>query len=134
MRPAVAKHKATLALLTGFITPYKGTLCAAAIALVVTALVTLAIGQGVRLLIDEGFIAGSQAALDRAVAVILLLTLLISVGTFARFYLVSWLGERVSADIRLAVFNHVIELHTSYFETNRSAEIMSRLTTDTTLL
>ena len=134
MRPAVAKHKATLALLAGFITPYKGTLCAAAIALVVTALVTLAIGQGVRLLIDEGFIAGSQAALNRAVAIILLLTLLISVGTFVRFYLVSWLGERVSADIRLAVFNHVIELHTSYFETNRSAEIMSRLTTDTTLL
>tara|TARA_R110002095_G_scaffold163677_1_gene141859 strand:- start:1619 stop:3391 length:1773 start_codon:yes stop_codon:yes gene_type:complete len=134
LRPAVAKHKATLALLAGFITPYKGTLCAAAIALVVTALVTLAIGQGVRLLIDEGFIAGSQAALNRAVAIILLLTLLISVGTFVRFYLVSWLGERVSADIRLAVFNHVIELHTSYFETNRSAEIMSRLTTDTTLL
>ncbi|MEH6652176.1 MAG: ABC transporter transmembrane domain-containing protein [Motiliproteus sp.] len=134
MRSAVAKHKATLALLTGFITPYKGTLCAAAIALVVTALVTLAIGQGVRLLIDEGFIAGSQVALNKAVAAILLLTLLLSVGTYARFYLVSWLGERASADIRLAVFNHVIELHTSYFETNRSAEIMSRLTTDTTLL
>ncbi|MEH6824873.1 MAG: ABC transporter transmembrane domain-containing protein [Motiliproteus sp.] len=134
MPPVVSKHKATFRMLAGFVRPYKGTLCAAAIALVVTALVTLALGQGVRLLIDEGFLAGSQAALNRAVGIILLLTLLISVGTFARFYLVSWLGERVSADIRLAVFNHVIELHPSYFETNRSAEIMSRLTTDTTLL
>ena len=57
-----------------------------------------------------------------------------AIGTFIRFYLVSWLGERVSADIRQAVFDHIIELHPSYFETNRSGEIMSRLTTDTTLL
>ncbi|MBT5293663.1 MAG: ATP-binding cassette domain-containing protein, partial [Cellvibrionales bacterium] len=55
-------------------------------------------------------------------------------GTFIRFYLVSWLGERVSADIRTAVFNHIVTLHPSYFETNRSGEITSRLTTDTTLL
>lgn len=134
MAPVLTKHKATFKMLAGFVRPYSGTLCAAGVALVVTALLTLALGQGVRLLIDQGFIASSQLALNRAVGGILLLTLFISVGTFARFYLISWLGERVSADIRLAVFNHVIELHTSYFETNRSAEIMSRLTTDTTLL
>jgi len=57
-----------------------------------------------------------------------------SIGTYTRFYLVSWLGERVSADIRQAVFDHLITLHPSYFEENRSGEIMSRLTTDTTLL
>ncbi|MCL4106114.1 UNVERIFIED_CONTAM: hypothetical protein GTU68_058420 [Idotea baltica] len=57
-----------------------------------------------------------------------------AVGTFIRFYLVSWLGERVSADLRLAVFNNIIGLHPGFFETNRSGEIMSRLTTDTTLL
>jgi ATP-binding cassette subfamily B protein len=65
---------------------------------------------------------------------VLSLGLLMSIGTYARFYLVSWLGERVSADIRQAVFDHLITLHPSYFEENRSGEIMSRLTTDTTLL
>ena len=55
-------------------------------------------------------------------------------GTFVRFYLVSWLGERISADIRKAVFDNIVRLHPGFFETNRSGEIMSRLTTDTTLL
>ena len=57
-----------------------------------------------------------------------------AVGTFVRFYLVSWLGERISADIRKQVFENIVRLHPGFFETNRSGEIMSRLTTDTTLL
>lgn len=114
--------------------PYKKTLVGAAIALVLTAGITLSIGQGVRLLIDDGFVAQSTDALRQAVFVILGLSVLMAAGTFTRFYLVSWLGERVSADLRKAVFNHIITLHPSFFETNRSGEIMSRLTTDTTLL
>ncbi len=117
-----------------FMTPYKKTLVGAAIALVLTAGITLSIGQGVRLLIDDGFVAQSSDALRQAVFVILGLSVLMAAGTFTRFYLVSWLGERVSADLRKAVFNHIITLHPSFFETNRSGEIMSRLTTDTTLL
>ena len=62
------------------------------------------------------------------------IALLMAIGTYIRFYLVSWLGERVSADLRKAVFDHLLTLHPNYFETNRSGEIMSRLTTDTTLL
>ncbi|WP_218943445.1 ABC transporter transmembrane domain-containing protein [Exilibacterium tricleocarpae] len=120
--------------LAQFLTPYKGTLAAAAAALIFTAGVTLAIGQGVRILIDRGFAAGSATELNSAVAFIVGLTVLIAIGTFIRFYLVSWLGERVSADIRKTVFDRVIGLHPSFFETNRSGEIMSRLTTDTTLL
>ncbi|WP_207063800.1 ABC transporter transmembrane domain-containing protein [Motiliproteus sp. SC1-56] len=130
----LSRHKSTLRMLAGFVRPYRGTLLAAATALVITAGVTLALGQGLRLLIDQGFLAGSEAALNRSVALILLLTLIIALGTFARFYLISWLGERVSADIRRAVFDHLVELQTAYFETNRSTEIISRLTTDTTLL
>ncbi len=72
--------------------------------------------------------------LTNAIQFIVGVTLCIAIGTFFRFYLVSSVGERVSADIRLAVFNHVITLHPSYFETNSSGDIMSRLTTDTTLL
>ncbi|WP_426416760.1 ABC transporter transmembrane domain-containing protein [Aestuariirhabdus sp. LZHN29] len=117
-----------------FVTPYRGTLVGAAVALILTAGVTLSIGQGVKLLIDEGFVAQSHGALRQAVFFIIGLSLLMAVGTFTRFYLVSWLGERVSADLRKAVFNHVVSLHPSFFESNRSGEIMSRLTTDTTLL
>jgi ATP-binding cassette subfamily B protein len=114
--------------------PYKGTLIAAGIALVLTAGITLSIGQGVRVLIDEGFVAQSTDALTQAVLVVIGLSFLMAIGTYVRFYLVSWLGERVTADLRSAVFEHIVTLHPSYFETNRSGEIMSRLTTDTTLL
>ncbi len=117
-----------------FIRPYKSQVLAAFIALIFTAGVMLSVGQGVRMLIDEGFAQQSIQQLQHAVLFILAITVLIAGGTFARFYLVSWLGERVSADIRLAVFNHVITLHPSYFETNGSGDIMSRITTDTTLL
>ena len=123
-----------LAQLIKFLLPYKGTLIAAAIALVFTAAMTLAMGQGVRLLIDEGFVAGSIDRLEQAALFIIGIAILMAAGTYARFYLVTWLGERVSADLRLAVFNHLIELHPHYFEENRSGEIISRLTTDTTLI
>ncbi|KJY91970.1 ABC transporter ATP-binding protein [Vibrio neptunius] len=117
-----------------FIRPYRWKVVAALMALIVTASLTLSVGQGVRLLIDQGFAQQSTQELSSAIQLIVALTVMISIGTFFRFYLVSSVGERVSADIRLAVFNHVINLHPSYFETNGSGDIMSRITTDTTLL
>lgn len=117
-----------------FMRPYKLRLVVATVALVFTASVTLSIGQGVRLLIDQGFIAQSSEALGQMVFIVIGLSVLMAVGTYVRFYCVSWLGERVTADIRAAVFKHLLTLHPSYFETNRSGEIMSRLTTDTSLL
>jgi len=117
-----------------FIHPYKSQVLAAFLVLIFTAVVMLSVGQGVRMLIDEGFAQQSLTQLQEAVLYLLAITVLIAGGTFTRFYLVSWLGERVSADIRLAVFNHVITLHPSYFETSSSGDIMSRITTDTTLL
>ena len=106
----------------------------ASIALVLTASVTLSVGQGVRLLIDEGFANGSPELLVRSLLVFLAMVLALAVGTFVRFYLVSWVGERVSADLRRAVFDHVITLHPGFFEDNYASEIQSRITTDTTLL
>ncbi|PSU34210.1 ABC transporter ATP-binding protein/permease [Photobacterium lutimaris] len=120
--------------LVKFVQPYRGRVLAALVALIFTASLTLSVGHGVRILIDEGFSQQSSQQLASAIQFILVVTVLISIGTFFRFYLVSSVGERVSADIRLAVFNHVITLHPSYFETHGSGEIMSRLTTDTTLL
>jgi ATP-binding cassette subfamily B protein len=129
-----SKNHSVLLRLGKFLLNYKGTLVAASCALVFTAGITLAMGQGVKILIDDGFVAGSLEQLNNAALFIVAIAILMAVGTYARFYLVSWLGERVSADIRQAVFDHLITLHPSYFEENRSGEIMSRLTTDTTLL
>ena len=128
------KNYSVLLKLSGYLLAYKGTLVAAGIALVFTAVITLSMGQGVRILIDDGFIAGSRQQLNNAALLIIAIAFLMAIGTYVRFYLVSWLGERISADIRAAVFNHLVGLHPSYFEANGSGEIMSRLTTDTTLL
>lgn len=117
-----------------FLLPYRGRLLAAGTALVFTAGATLLLGRGIQVLIDEGFSGGTRADLANAIGVILVIAAAMAAGTFARFYFVSWLGERVSADIRNAVFDNIIHLDPGYFETNRSGEIMSRLTTDTTLL
>jgi ATP-binding cassette subfamily B protein len=130
------KSKAFTSLLPifSFIKPYKLMLSLALLALLMTAAINLSLGQGVKFVIDNGFIAGSAEQLQSAILVLIGLISLLAVGTFSRFYLMSWLGERVSADIRKAVFNRIVTLHPSYFEENRSGELMSRLTTDTALL
>lgn len=129
-----SKNYSVLLKLTSYLLAYKGILLAASAALVFTAVVTLSMGYGVRFIIDEGFVAGSIEQLNNGALLIVGIALLMSIGTYTRFYLVSWLGERVSADLRQAVFDHMLSLHPNYFETNRSGEIVSRLTTDTTLL
>ncbi|KZN28941.1 hypothetical protein N480_09240 [Pseudoalteromonas luteoviolacea S2607] len=120
--------------IVSFIKPYKWVAALALCVLVVTAGLNLSIGQGVKFVIDSGFIAGSEEQLTQAIGGLVILISLVAIGTFCRFYLMSWLGERVSADIRKAVFSQIVHLHPSYFEDNRSGELMSRLTTDTTLL
>jgi len=118
----------------GFLKPYKLRLAGASLALLFTAAATLSIGWGLQVLIDRGFGKGDSADLLVAVSLLIAIAAAIAVGTFVRFYLVSWLGERVSADLRKAVFDNIVRLHPGFFELNRSGEIMSRLTTDTTLL
>jgi ATP-binding cassette subfamily B protein len=117
-----------------FIAPYKKMVLGAALALIITAGVSLAMGQGIRLLVDQGFNSSDPHLLNQAMLILAVITFLMAAGTFTRFYLVSWLGERVSNDVRLAVFNHLLTLDPYYFEVNRSGEINARLTTDTTLL
>lgn len=117
-----------------YLWPYKARLVAASIALLFTAGATLSLGWGLQVLIDQGFGGGSSADLRSAIALLLTIAAAMALGTFVRFYLVSWLGERVSADLRKAVFENIVHLHPGFFESNRSGEIMSRLTTDTTLL
>ncbi|OUS30339.1 ABC transporter ATP-binding protein [Gammaproteobacteria bacterium 45_16_T64] len=118
----------------GFLSPYKLRVVGAMIALVFTAGMSLSIGQGLRLMIDDGFSANSPELLDRAVLIFLGLVCCLAIGSYSRFYLVSWLGERVVADIRKAIFDHLVQLHPGFFEMQHSGEIQSRITTDTTLL
>ena len=117
-----------------FLKPYKKQIAIAALALVFTAGLTLGLVQYVRIIVDSGFVEGSTEALNTAVLGFFLIAIFQAVGTFARFYWVSWLGERVTADIRKAVYSHIIDLHPGYFEENLSGEIQSRITTDTTLI
>jgi ATP-binding cassette subfamily B protein len=132
--PANKQDLRLLMRLLPFIRPYKKMVMGAALALIITACVSLALGQGIRLLVDQGFDSTDPSRLNQAMLVLAVITLLMAAGTFTRFYLVSWLGERVSNDVRLAVFNHLLTLDPYYFEMNRSGEINARLTTDTTLL
>lgn len=117
-----------------FLKPYKKQIAIASVALVFTAGLTLGLVQYVRIIVDSGFVEGSTAALNTAVLGFFFIAIFQAVGTFARFYWVSWLGERVTADIRKAVYSHIIDLHPGYFEDNLSGEIQSRITTDTTLI
>ena len=129
-----ASHRRAIRLASRFITPYRWPALGALLALIVTAGITLSMGQGIRLLVDQGFMTQSPHLLNRSIGLFMLLVIGLAIGTFARFYLVSWIGERVVADIRRRVFNHLVYLHPGFYEDNRSSEIQSRLTADTTLL
>lgn len=118
----------------GFMKPYGVALALAAAALVVTAGATLSIGLGVKFLIDNGLSAGDPAFLDQGLYVLIGIVLVIAVGTYFRFYFISWVGERVVADMRKAVYDQVLKLSPGFFEVTRTGEILSRLTADTSLL
>ncbi|WP_178083085.1 ABC transporter transmembrane domain-containing protein [Pseudomonas sp. DP16D-R1] len=128
------RHRRAIRLASRFIAPYRWHAFGALLALIVTAGITLSMGQGIRLLVDQGFMTQSPHLLNQSIGLFMLLVFGLAVGTFARFYLVSWIGERCVADIRRQVFNHLIYLHPGFYENNRSSEIQSRLTADTTLL
>ena len=125
--------------LVPFIWPYRGVLFLALLALIVAAAASLSLPVGVRLVIDEGFSSetvrhGNIAAIDRYFLALFGVAIVLAIFSAARFYLVSWLGERVVADIRTAVYRHVITLSPNFFEVTRSGELLSRLNTDTTLV
>ncbi|WP_277758629.1 ABC transporter transmembrane domain-containing protein [Pseudomonas sp. A34-9] len=129
-----SRHRRALRLTSRFLAPYRWQVIGALLALIVTAAVTLSMGQGIKLLVDLGFMTQSPHQLNQTIGIFMLMVLGLAVGTFARFYWVSWIGERCVADIRREVFNHLVYLHPGFYENNRSSEIQSRLTADTTLL
>src|SRR4051812_46584036 len=122
-----------LALIWRFTARYKGHVAGALLALLVAASATLAIPNAFRLIIDKGFVA-SGGNIARWFEYLLLIVGVLALATAARFYFVSWLGERVVADLREAVQQNLLRLAPSFFEENRPSEIASRMTADTTII
>jgi ATP-binding cassette subfamily B protein len=102
------------------------------LALVVAAVATLIVPVAVRRVIDHGFSADGSTLINQYFAVMLLVVAVLAAASATRFYLVTWLGERIVADTRDLLFKHLLELSPAFFEANRSGEIVSRLTADTT--
>jgi ATP-binding cassette subfamily B protein len=123
-----------LARVLRFVWPYRARMAIAGVALVVAAGCVLVLGQGLKRVIDAGFSQASAASLDTALFALLAIVCVLALATYTRFYSVSWIGERVSADIRRAVFGHLLEQSPGFFETMRTGEVISRLTNDTALL
>lgn len=119
--------------LVRFVKPYKWQFVGASIALVIASTSLLLIGQAVRLLLDHGFSAGSEN-LSQYFIGLMVVVVGLAFASFGRYYLVSWIGERVISDIRTAVFSHILKLNPAFFEVTRTGEVLSRLTTDTTLI
>ena len=132
-RPA-NKDIRQLARILGFIAPYRRQVAIAMVALVIAASCVLVLGQGLRRVIDGGFASGQAVLLDQALIALLAVIIVMAAATYTRFYFVSWIGERVSADIRRAVFGHLLDLSPGFFEVTRTGEVISRLTNDTSLL
>ena len=117
-----------------YLRPYRWRVICFLIALLVTSAATLLVGQGLKMVIDQGLINQSRSYLGDSIIFLSVIALILAVATYTRFYMISWLGERFSADMRQAVFEHVVRLHPGFFESYPSGNIMSRITTDTTLL
>ncbi|WP_221792468.1 ABC transporter transmembrane domain-containing protein [Aquisediminimonas sediminicola] len=124
----------SLQMVWSFARHYPGRIAAAIAALIASSAATMAIPNGFRLVIDKGFSAEHGGDIGRWFQYLLAVVVILAVATSLRFYFVSWLGERVVADIRIAVQRNLLRLSPSYFEENRPAEITSRITSDTTLI
>jgi len=132
-RPA-SRDIRQLTRILAFLAPYRRQMAIALVALVVAAGCVLVLGQGLRRVIDRGFSGADAALLDSALIALLAVIVVMAIATYTRFYYVSWIGERVTADIRRAVFGHLLDLSPGFFEVTRTGEVISRLTNDTSLL
>ena len=121
-----------LARLTPFLARYKSRVALALIALMVAAAATLIVPIAVRRVIDNGFSAANATLVNQYFTVMLLVVAVLAIGSAVRFYYVMWLGERVVADVRDALFSHLLNLSPGFYETQRTGEVVSRLTADTT--
>jgi len=130
----ITKRLSPLLGLIPFLKPYWLRWIWAFIALAVAAGTTLSLPVAFRYLIDTGFSSGQSEHLNRYFILLFGLSIVLAIATALRFYFVSWLGERVTADIRSAIYKHVLRMSPEFFEITKTGEVLSRLTTDTTLI
>ena len=123
-----------LNLLGPYLRPYRGRVALALLSLLVAAGTVLAFGACLRALIDRGFAQGRPDVLNYALASLLAVAVVLAIASGARFYLVSWLGERVVGDLRRDLFAHVVRLGPAWFEVKRSGDVMSRISADAQLI
>src|SRR5262249_18836520 len=116
------------------IRPYRWRIAAAGFALIAAAAATLVLPATVRPMIDHVFSGGDLAHIDRYFVALIAVVAIMGITSATRFYLVTWIGERVVADVRERVFSHVLSLSPRFFEITRTGEVLSRLTADTTLI
>ena len=133
-RRAKSKNLAPLRALKPFLMPYRGMIAAAGLALAVAAAATLVMPIAVRGVIDHGFSAEDASRIGQYFLALIAVAGVLGCAAAIRFYLVTWIGERVTADVRAGVFNHMLSLSPNFFETTRTGEVLSRLTADTTLI
>lgn len=131
--PASNKLKALKTLLP-FIKPYKRQLLLAAISLILAAGATLVIPLCFRTIIDQGFSEASQTQINRTFINLFGAAVVLAFASSLRYYIVSWLGERITCDIRKKVYSHIISQSPEFFETQQSGEILSRINNDTTII
>ena len=128
------KRFAGLGLLGPYLRPYRGRVALALLSLLVAAGTVLAFGACLRALIDRGFAEGRPDVLNYALASLLVVALVLAIASGGRFYLVSWLGERVVGNLRRDLFAHVLRLGPAWFEIKRSGDVMSRISADAQLI
>ena len=129
-----ARSLRPLRALIPFISQYPGRVLAAFLALLAATAATLAMPIAVRFMIDNGFSTEDASSIDRYFLAMLVVAIVLGLASAMRFYFVSWIGERVTADLRAAVYNHITTLSPAFFEVTRTGEVLSRLTADTTLI
>ena len=129
-----ARNMRPLRALIPFIAQYPLMIAAAFMALILATAATLAMPVAVRFMIDNGFSNADASSIDRYFLAMLVVAIVLGLASATRFFFVSWLGERVTADLRAAVYNHITKLSPAFFEVTRTGEVLSRLTADTTLI
>lgn len=120
--------------LAPFMQPYTKAICGAGLALLVAGVTVLSIVGGLRHVIDNGFATGNAALLDATLGRLMIAIVILAVATYCRYGLVTWLGERITADLRRVIYAHILRLSPAFFEVTRNGDILSRLTSDISIL
>ena len=134
VQPTALTGRQLLAVFWPFLRPYRRQIAGAILSLFLVAGALLTMGRGLAYLVDQGLGKQDPALLDRAVMGTAVIALLLAVGSFLRTTLVNQIGEMVLADVRRAVFAHLLKLSAGWFETARTGDVLARITTDTAIV